>query len=369
MTTLRLMAIDAICQRGSIRDSDVATLRRAFALETQLGAGDIEALFRAHNLARVKDPCWADFFIETLTDYVVRELEPSGYVTASHAGWLIARVTSAGRIRSKSEHDLILNVIDKARWIPESLMVFALGQIRDAVVTGEGPLRAASGIGAGAITLAEVEQIRALLFAYGNEGPRAITQSEIDILLDIEAAVAAHLSSGGTESQTSQIEAWPIEAWRDLIEKTTASAALATSGYAGPSREEALNEARPLFNPGGPIATSGVSAGAFTSEPLRSGRVSLAAAAQGGLVSHYRPLPIEARAMLRLELQRIEIITGEAVAIADAARLAARLVDAQLCKGPAARVVQALAAANFALAPALTPALAEDNRRSAFHAA
>ncbi len=361
MTTLRLMAIDAICQRGSIRDSDVATLRRAFALETQLGAGDIEALFRAHNLARVKDPSWADFFIETLTDYVVRELEPSGYVTAAHAGWLIARVTSAGRIRSKTEHDLILNVIDKARWIPESLMVFALGQIRDAVITGEGPLRAASGSGAGSITLAEVEQIRALLFAYGNEGPRAISQVEIDLLLDIEAAVAVHKSAGNTESETSPIDAWPIEAWQDLIEKATASAALAASGYAGPSREEALNEARPLFNLGtnDPI----------TPEQLRTGRVSMGAAAQGGLVSQYRTLPVEARAMLRLELQRIEIITGEAVAMADATRLAARLAEEPLRNGPAARVVEALTAANFALASALAPGMTRDIRRSSFHAA
>ncbi len=361
MTTLRLMAIDAICQRGSIRDSDVATLRRAFALETQLGAGDIEALFRAHNLARVKDPGWADFFIETLTDYVVRELEPSGYVTAAHAGWLIARVTSAGRIRSKTEHDLILNVIDKARWVPESLMAFALGQIRDAVITGEGPLRAGSAIGAGAITLAEVEQIRSLLFAYGNEGPRAISQTEIDILLDIEAAVSAHKSAGTVESQTSPIDAWPMEAWQDLIEKATVSAALAASGYAGPTREEALNEARALFNGG--------AGGTLTAEQLRGGRLSPAATAHGGLVSQYRALPVEARAMLRLELQRIEIITGEAVAVADATRLAMRLIDDRLGHGPAARVVEALAAANFALAASLAPAVVGDSRRPAFHAA
>lgn len=359
MTTLRLMAIDAICQRGSIRDSDVATLRRAFALETQLGAGDIEALFRAHNLARVKDPAWADFFIETLTDYVVRELEPSGYVTAAHAGWLIARVTSAGRIRSKTEHDLILNVIDKARWVPESLMMFALGQIRDAVITGEGPLRAGAGFGAGAISLAEVEQIRALLFAYGNEGPRAISQPEIDILLDIESAVAARRSAPRDESGGSPIDAWPIEAWQDLIEKTTLSAALAASGYSGPTREEALNEARPLFNGG--------AGGASASEDLRSGRVSLMA--HGGLVSQYRPLPVEARAMLRLELQRIEIITGEAVTVADAARLATRLADDRQGNGPAARVVKALAAAKYALAPTLAPAAAGNSRQPAFHAA
>ena len=359
MTTLRLMAVDAICQRGSIRDSDVATLRRAFALETQIAASDIDALFRAHNLARVRDPSWSDFFIETLTDYVVHELEPSGYVTATHAGWLIARVSSAGRIRTKTEHDLLLNVIDKARWVPESLMTFALGQIRDAVKSGEGPLRAGSGLGAGAITLAEVEQIRALLFAYGNEGPQSLTQAEINHLLDIEEAVAARQAVAHPESETSELEAWPIASWRDLIEKATANAALAASGYAGPTREEALNEGRSLFDR--------PRAGAMPPLLQRDGRGPLSSAMQGTIVSSYRALPAEAGALLRLELQRIEIITGESVLMADAARLAARLLTEPLREGAVWCMIEGLGAAGLTLAPTL--ALIGASPHGAVHAA
>lgn len=356
MTTLRMMAIDAICQRGSIRDSDVATLKRAFALETQLAASDIDLLFRAHNLARVRDRSWDDFFIETLTDYVVRELEPAGYVTSTHAGWLIARVSSGGRVRSKVEHDLLLNVIDKARWVPESLMTFALAQIRDAVISGEGPLRARALLGAGAITLSEVEQLRALLFAYGNEGPRSVTQAEIDVLLDIEEAVATRQRAQHPESETSPLEAWPMESWRDLIEKCVASAALAASGYTGPSREEALDEGRPLFN----VARNA----AIGAQDLRDGRISLGAAVQGGIAAHYRSLPPEARALLRLELQRIEIITGEPVHVADPSRLAGRLATPALHDGPVGRTIGALNAGGLALAPCLRQA-----RTGASHAA
>ncbi len=361
MSTLRLMAIDAICQRGSIRDSDVATLRRAFAMETEIPAGDIDAMFRAHNLARVRDPSWADFFIETLTDYVVRELEPAGYVTSAHAGWLIARISSAGRIRSKTEHDLLLNVIDKARWVPESLMCFALAQIRDAVITGEGPLRGGSSLGPGAITLAEVEQIRALLFAYGNEGPLAITGAELDLLLDIEEAIAANRSSSHPESETSPLEAWPLESWRDLIEKATASAALAASGYSGPSREEALSEARALF-------PAPFTANPFAfAEPIRPFRHQTIAApiGQGALVTTYRPLATEARAMLRLELQRIEIITGEPVTIADATRLGQRLAATRLSGTAVTGVVASLAGVGIKLAPTLAAPAAAGTTRAA----
>ncbi len=346
MTTLRMMAIDAICQRGSIRDSDVATLRRAFALETQISASDIDALFRAQNLARVSDPSWSDFFIETLTDYVVRELEPAGYVTAAHAGWLIARVSSAGRIRSKTEHDLLLNVIDKSRWVPESLMTFALSQIRDAVTTGEGPLRAGTGLGAGAISLAEVEQLRALLFAYGNEGPKSITGAEIELLLDIDAAIAARQDRAHAETATSQLEAWPLESWRDLITKASASAVLSASGYSGPSREEALSETRPLLEDGCQSCRPG--------RPIREGRSSITCFSTAPLAASYRPLAQEAKALLRLELQRIEIITGEPVRTADPVRLAELLCAPRLSEGAAGQIAAMLEAAGFELAPALT---------------
>jgi hypothetical protein len=328
------MAIDAICQRGSIRDSDVAMLRRAFALETQIAASDIDALFRAHNLARVRDRSWSDFFVETLTDYVVRELEPSGYVTAAHAGWLIARVSSAGQVRTKTEHDLLLNVIDKARWVPESLMTFTLGQIRDAVLTGEGALRAGTGIGAGAIALNEVEQIRSLLFAYGNEGPREITQAELDVLLDIEEAITASEAHDGEQFSTSPLDAWPLESWRDLIVKAVVNAVMAASGHAGPTREEALSEARPLLGAAGATAADG--------------------SARTGIVAAYAPLLQEARALLRLELQRIEIITGEPVRFADPARLAHRLWGAPLAGSPASRVLDVLCAAGIAIDGRLT---------------
>jgi hypothetical protein len=352
-----MMAIDAICQRGSIRDSDVATLRRAFAFDTHIAATDIDGLFRAHGLARVQDPSWGEFFVETLTDYVVRELEPAGYVTAAHAGWLVARVSQAGRVRTKTEQDLLLNVIDKARWVPESLLVFALSQIRDAVITGQGPLRVSADPGPGHITLAEVEQIRALLFAYGTEGPTSITQPEAEMLLEIERAIATRRQQDGGEADLSPIDAWPIESWRDLLEKSLTSAVLSASGYAGPTREEAINEARPLtswaedFRPFAPHVPAGKPAfGPAQATPL---------------LAAYKPLGPEARAMQRLELQRIEIITGEPVASADAGRLAVRLEADAAASPTVARLPDLLRAAGFALSPAFNG----QTTRNAVHAA
>ena len=195
MSALRLMAVEEICRRGSVRAADVAMLQRALARPATLSATDAEALFRIHAATRVQDATWSDFFIDTLTDYIVRELEPAGYVTSGHAGWLIARVSTAGRVRSKTEHDLLLNIIDKARWVPESLMVFAMSQVRDAVITGGGPLRAAGAGAAGQIALAEIEQFRRLLFSYGADGAAALTGAEVDLLIDIDDALTQALPS------------------------------------------------------------------------------------------------------------------------------------------------------------------------------
>lgn len=319
MTTLRMMAIDAICQRGSVRDADVVILRRAFANEPHISAGDVDALFRVHHMARIQDPSWADFFIDTMTDFVVRELEPSGYVTAAHSGWLIARVSSAGRVRSKTEHDLLLNVIDKARWVPESLLVFAMAQIRDAVTTGEGPLRTGGVLQPGVITLAEIEQLRGLLFAYGADGPAPITQAEAEILIDIDAALA-----GAAAPDIPP-------AWTDLLGKALASAILSASGYTGPTREEALSETSALRR-----HRHAADARLVALEP-----------AEADVLSRYRQLTVEARALERLELQRIEIITGEPATTAEPERLAARLKQHQ--SAAITSVLSAIEAAGLAL--------------------
>lgn len=329
MSLLKILAIDEICQRGSVREVDVAMLRRTFSREAQLGPSAIEALFRIKNLARIQDGSWPDFFVETLTDYVVRELEPSGYVTAAHAGWLIARVSTAGHVRTKTEHDLLRNIVDKARWVPESLLVYALNEIKVAVSDGVGPLRMGGVLPPGTLTLHEIEQIRQLLFAYGADGPMSITQAEIDVLLDIDAAI-------GPEAE--HIFRAELEAWTDLVRKATANAILSASGHVASSREEALRERAPMLR--------------TPAEP--DNRLALVPR-QDGVLACYRQLSSEQRAMARLERQRIEIITGEPAPEVDAVKLADRLL-AQPENGRAVGALAMLRNAGFALHPVFQPA-------------
>ena len=142
MGLLQYVAVNEIRARGNIRDSDVLKLRKAFNEDASISASEADALFDLKDACTVKDPAWADFFIEAITDYVVNQAQPEGYIVADNAVWLMQRIAADGRVESHTELELLVHVLEKARWSPPSLARFALEQVKEAVLKGDGPLRA-----------------------------------------------------------------------------------------------------------------------------------------------------------------------------------------------------------------------------------
>jgi hypothetical protein len=297
MSGLRSLPIEEIVKRGSIEGGDIRALRRLFYEEGIVAADDADILFRLNDACRVKPVEWADFFIEALTDYLVFQERPQGYLTSVNAHWLIERISSEERAPSRTELELVVNVLDKARWAPVSLAKFALNQVKSAVVSGDGPLREGKACAPGEITIREVELLRRILYAFGGDGHVAITCDEADILFDIDEAVA---------------NGRPNPAWTDLFVKAIANVVMASSGYAVPSREEALRQEAGLENPA--EQTSVLAA-------LLSMMQTNLAAVQDA----YHDQTAEERALARLEHQRIEIITNEEITAAEASWLVSRL--------------------------------------------
>jgi len=242
----------------------------------------------------VQDPAWADCFVETITDYVVEQMEPEGYITAENAQWLIERISRNRRVESKTELELAVNVLDKARWAPQSFVRFALDQVKDAVINGVGPLRSAKMLSPGVVTEGDVELLRRMLYAFGSDGNIAITQPEAEVLFDIEAA-----TTGGDSHP----------AWSDLFVKAIASCVMAASGYATPPREVALAR-EAWLDRRGDLSLDNVLSGMVTG--MRS------------LFGDYHKQTEEERAIARLTQQKIEIVTHEAVTPAEAEWLAGR---------------------------------------------
>lgn len=296
MSSLNSSGLEDIIARRAITDFDVARLRRAFYKDGIVTADEAEKLFEANDACGVKDANWTDFFVEALTDYVVNQAVPEGYVTVENADWLTDRIAKDGQIETKTELELLVNVLDRARWSPVRLVRYALNQVKSAVVEDTGPLRTGSGLQKGIIDEAEVELLRRILYAFGGDGNIAITRDEADILFDINDAT---------------VDADPNPAWTDLFTKAIANVLMASSGYAVPTREKALHAETWLASRGE------LGAGSLVSKMI-SGSLT-------AVLSAYREQSTEERALARLERQRAEIVTNEIITEDEAEWLADRI--------------------------------------------
>jgi len=297
MSGFRSLPVEEILTRGSIKEADIARLRRVLYEDGVIAPDEAELLFRLNDGCALKDPSWADLFVEGITDYIVFQERPQGYVTASNAHWLIDRISRDGKVDSKTELELVVNVLDKARWAPISLAKFALDQVKYAVISGAGPLRAGKMLDPGCITEGEVDLLRRILYAFGGDGHVAVTRDEADILFDIDEAVG---------------DSAPNPAWTDLFVKAVANVIMSASGYGVPTREEALRQEASLDCP-----EQKTSVLAFLLSMVQSNLDSVKDA--------YQNQTTEERALARLEHQRIEIITNETINEVEASWLANRI--------------------------------------------
>lgn len=297
MSGLRSLPIEEIVKRGSIEGSDIRALRRVFCEDGIVAAEEADILLKLNHACRIKPVEWADFFIEALTDYLVFQERPQGYLTSANAHWLIDRISYDGHVRSKVELELVVNVLDKARWAPVSLAKFALNQVKSAVLGGDGPLRDGKARAPGEITVGEVELIRRILYAFGGDGHVAVTCDEADILFDIDEAVA---------------NSRPNPAWTDLFVKAITNVVMASSGYGVPFREEALRQEAELED-------------ATEQSSVLTALLSMMQTNLAAVRDSYHDQTTEERALARLEHQRIEIITHEEITAAEASWLVSRL--------------------------------------------
>ncbi len=333
MSALKSISSEDILNRGQIEESDVSRMRRSFYDDGIVTVDEAEQLFVLNDKTTEQHDTWPWFFVEALTDFIVNQTEPEGYITAENADWLIARISKDGKVENRTELDLLVNVLDKARWSPERLARYALEQVKRAVVDGDGPLRTTGALEKGKITEAEVDLVRRIVYAFGGDGNIAITQAEAGILFDIEDA-------------TCNGEACP--AWSDLFAKVVANVMMSGSGYAPPSREEALRSESWLARRGE------LSPKHFLTSMVTS---SLAA-----IWDSYHEQSAEERALARLERQRIEIITNERISDSEATWLVDRITRNGSVSPTEMAVLQFLSREQPNLHPALVGLIANHGR-------
>lgn len=172
---------------GAISADEILALRRAGWADGAIQPEEAEALFAINDRIAEVPAEWTDFFVEALAEFVVNGGEPRGYVGETQADWLIARIDHDGRLDSMAELELLAKVLDKATDAPERLKAYALAQIEQAVLTGEGPTRGGS-LEAGRIGEGEARLVRRIVFAQAGDRPAAVGRSEAEMLFRLKDA-------------------------------------------------------------------------------------------------------------------------------------------------------------------------------------
>ncbi|TPI27073.1 hypothetical protein FJ414_29200 [Mesorhizobium sp. B3-1-6] len=216
--------VAGLTSKNKITAEDVTMLRREVFADGVMGRGEAEALFALDQTARDKCGEWAPFFVEAVTDYIVHQEKPEGYISEQNADWLVRTISRDGMVDSRTELELLVHVLEEAKSSPGQLSAYALEQVAHAVIDGKGPLMLGDLV-PGLITKAEVDLLRRILYAYGGDGNIAISKAEAEVLFRINDRTAA------AENDPS---------WNDLFVKAIANYVMCSTGYEPPTREVAL---------------------------------------------------------------------------------------------------------------------------------
>ncbi|MER9459836.1 hypothetical protein NKI80_08015 [Mesorhizobium sp. M0387] len=214
-----------LASKDRITAEDVVMLRREVFADGVVTRGEAEALFALDATATDKCPQWPEFFVEAVTDYIVHQEKPAGYISEDNAGWLIQTISRDGMVDSVTELELLVHVLERAKSSPGRLSAYALEQVANAVVDGKGPLMLGGALVPGLVAKAEVDLLRRILHAYGGDGNIAITRVEAEVLFQINEQTAA------THNDPS---------WNDLFVKALANFVMCSAGYEAPTRDVAL---------------------------------------------------------------------------------------------------------------------------------
>jgi hypothetical protein len=225
----KIAALQGIAKTGRITAQDVLMLRREVFGDGVVSRGEAESLFALDRDCKERCAEWTEFFVEALTDFIVHQETPRGYVSAEQADWLIGAIAENGVVESETELELLVKILEAAKSSPEKLSSYALEQVEHAVLDGSGSLGRRGNLVPGRISKAEVDLLRRILYAFGGDGNIAVTRGEAEALFRLNDRAA---------------DADNDPEWNELFVKALANFVLCGTGYEPPTRERALAHER-----------------------------------------------------------------------------------------------------------------------------
>jgi hypothetical protein len=160
-----------------ITPDDVLAVRRAVWPDGRVSDSEAGFVFDLNRLIGEPTPEWRDFFLDALTDYVVNQKAPRGYVDEANAVWLIAEVDRDGEQAGRLEIELVVKVVERALNCPPRLRSWALAALEAVVLRGNRTVDAG-----------ECALLRRLVFAPGGEGGLVVGDDEAEALWRLKDA-------------------------------------------------------------------------------------------------------------------------------------------------------------------------------------
>jgi hypothetical protein len=200
-----LAALEAEIRRtGRIGADHVLELRRTIYGNGSIGRDEAEFLLHLNRQSRGKDPAWAEFYVEALSDFFYWREGTESSLTEDAERMLFEWIGPRAQLDDSTELRLLLNLIFRTSACSERFRALVLRAVERSVLHSGQALFGHGARRPGAIDKADVEIIRRLVYGSGSQSGFAIGRVEADFLFALNRATA------GADNDP---------AWRDLFVK------------------------------------------------------------------------------------------------------------------------------------------------------
>lgn len=211
---------------GRIGPDEVQAVRRTvYAGDATVSQTEAEAIYAIERARRAHAPDWTALFVEIMSDYVVNQALPAGYVSEANAAWIMSEVRRRKEPTLDGDVALVTALVERAREVPPTFSAFALALVKDAVIYGDGPDAKGREHAAGRVTDADVEMLHRILWGAGSEGLLAVSREEAEALFSI-----ADATTGADNTP----------AFEDLFARAIGNYLIGATGRKVPPRDQAL---------------------------------------------------------------------------------------------------------------------------------
>jgi hypothetical protein len=180
-----------VAQTGKIELETVLAARRAaYGNNGLVSLAAAEGLFEIERARTAHSPAWSMLFVEALTDFVLNQQPPVGYLSDANAAFVEGQVKRRKQPSTDCDVELVTKLIEDARTVPAGFAAFALRLVKDAVIYADGPDASGRPLGSGIVSDADVGLLQRILWGAGDEGLLAVSRDEAEALFAIADATA-----------------------------------------------------------------------------------------------------------------------------------------------------------------------------------